>query len=251
MKYGRKPAVHNRRTFLRGLCLSRSLDTLGSPPNVSNDYTTAVGSNWQMFSNDRYGDCVEADTAHSLMLRTANVGAILVPTDEEVLALYSAVTGFDPNDAENTDKGTDETTMCQYLETQGFCGHKSSATGMIDPTNLDHIKWSVQLFGTCRLGIQVPAYAETQFNQGKVWDLDPSADQTIVGGHDVPIVGYSPGAFIVVTWGKLQAMTPAFLATFLDECHAEVYGDWIKAAGTAPSGFDLATLLADLTDIQE
>lgn len=250
MKLGRKPPVHTRRTMRSALILSRYLDPLGAAPADSNDYVSAVNKavngDWGMMGNDQWGDCVEADTGHSLMLRTANTGTIVIPTTQDIEALYTAVTGFNPNDP-NTDQGTDETTMCQYMETTGLLGHKSDGTAMVDTTNLDHVKWSMQLFGALRLGMNVPDYCMDQFNSGKPWDVvgDPQS-ANIEGGHDVPLVKYDSGMFYVVTWGKIQAMTPNFFKAFVDEAHAEVYADWIKSTGVSPSGFGLDALLSDL-----
>ena len=170
MKYGRKPPVHTRRTFRSGLVMARTLDALGAPPAASNDYKSKVTVPWQIFLNDTWGDCVCADTAHSLMLRTANTGTIMVPTDDDVLKLYEVVGGFDPSktarDGTNpTDQGCDENAMCVYLENTGFLGHKSDATGTIEPSNLDHIHWCIQLFGACRIGINVPALGANRVSE--------------------------------------------------------------------------------------
>jgi hypothetical protein len=102
------------------------------------------------------------------------------------------------------------------------------------------------LFGTARLGLNIPAYAEDRFNAGLGWDLDPSGDQTIVGGHDVPLVHYDAKTPYCVTWGRRITVSWAFLAAFLDEAHAEVYDDFLTAAGATPAGFGKAQLLADL-----
>src|SRR5271166_3827704 len=98
LKFGRKPAVHTERTRKSEKTMSIYLDTLGSPPVVSNDYIGAVTkqspSGWGMMGNDQYGCCVEADDGHYLMLRTANSGSIVIPTTDQILKLYSAETGF-------------------------------------------------------------------------------------------------------------------------------------------------------------
>jgi hypothetical protein len=182
------------------------------------------------------------------MLRTANTGTIVIPQDSDIVALYEAVGGYNPADP-STDQGCDETAMCQYLETTGFLDHKADAIGTVEPSNLDHIKWCVQLFGACRLGWSVPNYAMEQFDAGLPFDLDPSGDQTIEGGHDTPIVKYDGEYFYVVTWNKLQPMTPAFFSKYCDEAHSELFFDWIQSQGAAPSGLDLNTLASDLAEI--
>jgi hypothetical protein len=203
-----------------------------------------------MLGNDAVGDCTCADTAHALMLRTANASTIVVPTDQDVLALYSDISGYDPADP-SSDVGCNESAVAAHLEVFGFLGHKLDATAMIDPGNLNHVKWVVQLFGACRIGLNMPAYASAQFGSGAPWDVDLSLDQTIDGGHDVPIVKYDEGMFYVVTWGQLQAMTPAFFTKYCDEAHAEIFLDWIRVVGTAPSGFAIEQLVADLTSLKE
>lgn len=242
-KLGRRPARHTRRTMRSALVMARALDPLGTPPAASNDYVAAVKVPWQTFLNDELGCCVPADTAHALMLRTANASSIVIPTDPEVLKLYETVGGYIPGD-EATDNGCNELDMCEYLERTGFLGHKADAIGSVDPQNLDHLKWCVQLFGTCRLGLNLPQSAMDALDAGKPWDV--GGDTKIVGGHDVPIVKYDGEYFYVVTWGVLQPVTPAFILAYNEESHAELFADWIRSQGTAPSGLDLADLTAKL-----
>lgn len=253
MKFGRKPAVHTRRSFRSGLVIAYHLNQLGAPPDEA-DWTPAVdkatGGDWGVLGNDQYGCCVEADEAHALMLRTANTGTIVRPTEQDVLALYTAETGFDPKRPE-TDQGTDELSACQWMETTGFLGHRASAIGAVDPLNFDHLRWCIQLFGYARTGFAVPDYAEDQFNRGQPWDVEapgPSGPN-IVGGHDVPFVKYDQELFYCVTWGKLQAVTRAFVEQFFEEAHALLFDDWIKQGGLAPSDLDQRALLEDLHEV--
>lgn len=246
MKLGRKPARHTLRTMRSALIMASALDPLGTPPVVSNDYVGAVSVDWGMFLNDQLGDCVCADTAHSLMLRTANTSSIVIPTDNDVLALYEAVGSYVPGDS-STDNGCVCVDMCQYLENSGFLGHKSDATGVVDPQNLDHIRWTIQLFGACRIGLNLPQSAMDQFNSGQAWDVVGST--TDLGGHDVPLVGYDGQFFYCVTWGRLQNLTPAFLSKYSEEAHSELFFDWIQAQGNSPSGFDLSDLATKLSEL--
>lgn len=245
--YGRRSPQHTVLSFRSMLLMSQALSPLGAAPPASNDYAGAVKVPWEMFGNDTIGDCVAADTAHTLMLRTANTGQIVVPTESDVIALYSAVGGYVPGD-ESTDQGCDESAMCQYLVAHGFLGHKADLVGNIDPTVLDYVRWCVQLFGACRIGLNLPGYAEDQFDGRQPWDVSQYGDQS-TAGHDVPIIGYQGGTFTVVTWGRAQPMTEAFFLRYCEEAHAELYFDWIARQGTAPSGFDLETLASRLRQI--
>jgi hypothetical protein len=252
LKLGKKPAVHNDHTRRTAARLAEALAPLGNPPAVSDDYVSAVNlqagnNNWEMLGNDQYGDCVEADDGHYLMLRTANSGKIVIPTAEQVLELYSAETGFNPNDP-NTDQGTAETSDCVFMVQNGFLGHKADATASVDPLTLDHVRWCIQLFGGIKFGVNLPQSAMYQFNAGQEWTVLAN-DGGILGGHDVLGVQYDTSVFYVVTWGKLQRVAPAWLTKYADEAHALLFADWIKANGNAPNGFDLQTLLDDLGDV--
>ena len=181
------------------------------------------------------------------MLRTANAGTIIIPTDEDALSLYEAVGGFVPGNP-STDQGCDETAMCQYLEDTGLCGQKSAGAAMVDPTNIDHIRWTVQIFGACRLGIIVDERMEQQFSSRQPWETPADPNDPNAGGHDVPIVAYDTEHAYVVTWGGLQPVAWSLVgnSAFLDEAHAEAWPDFIRSGGTTPAGFDSQTLLADL-----
>jgi hypothetical protein len=251
LKFGRKPAVHNERTKQSGFAMDRALAPLGAAPAVSNDYVAAVdavtGGNWQMLGNDQWGDCCEADDGHYLMLRTANQGPMVIPTTAEVLALYSAETGFDPSNP-NTDQGTDEVSDCEFMVNTGLLGHKAESTAFVDPHNENYLKWCIQLFGGCKFGINFPQSAMDQFNAGQPWTVVAN-DGGIIGGHDVVGVKYDGTYFYVVTWGKLQAVSPAWIDQYADEAHVLLFPDWIAANGASPAGFSLMTLIEDLKAI--
>jgi len=251
-KYGRRAPVHDRRTMRLALALHPALAALGSPPTASDDYVSAVEkqspNGWQMFLNNELGDCTAADTAHQVMLHSANGGSIVIPTDDDVLSFYEATGGYVPG-SPSTDNGADEMTVCRYLQSTGMAGVKSAATAPVDPTNADHIKWTVQIFGACRLGIMVTDAMMSDFSAGRPWT---SMTGSIDGGHDVPIVKYDPSFAYVVTWGRLQPVAWSLLVNsdFLQECHCDVFADFVKAGGTAPNGFDLNGMLAALAQVE-
>jgi hypothetical protein len=261
-KVGRRPARHTLRTMRSAIVMHRHLAALGPPPTASQDYLTllehALGAVSQvggsgpygMYLNDQLGDCVCADTAHQVLLHTANSGTgFVVPTDDDVLALYEAVGGYVAGDP-STDRGCDETSMEEFLQHIGFCGQLSAGSGMIDPSNLDHVRWGIQLFGGVRLGIVVDEQMEQQFESNQPWVSPASPDDPNAGGHDVFAFAYdnAAGIFRVFTWGGIASVSAALMANsaFLDEVHGSVWPDFIAATGSAPNGFDLQQLLSDL-----
>ena len=257
LMFGRLPAQHTGGQLRRALVLSRHLDPLGKPPAVSNNYIKAVhdltGGDWGMMGNDRYGDCVKADDAHYLMLRTANTGKMVVPTTEQVVTDYMKQTG-------GQDTGLYEDQDDDWMEQNGMLGHKSVAHGSIDPSNMDHVRWGVQLFGRVRLGIAVTQEMVNQFDRGQPWTATDM--RHIVGLHDVPLVYYDQddhAPLVVITWGKEQRMSlhcfraccASLARQHEGETHVELFPDWIKEIGTAPSGLNLEQLTADLAHVSD
>lgn len=250
-KFGRKPALFSAHRLRAGLHLTSVLSNLTAPPPVSYDWSgaamLATRGNLGMYLNDNLGDCVPADTCHGLMVRTAAVGAMVRPSDVDALKMYEIVGGYVPGDI-NTDNGCVEADMCNFMMTQGLLGHRSVATapvvaGRLTPDLIDNLKWAVELFGPIRLGINLPASAEAQFDAGVPWTV--SGDLTIVGGHDVLLCRYNPTYAYVITWGQLRPVTWQWLEQFVEEAHMELFPDLIKGK-TTPHGFSLSTLTNEL-----
>ena len=109
----------------------------------------------------------------------------------------------------------------------------------------DQLALAIYLFGATGIGIKFPNTAMDQFNAGKPWDVAASAK--IEGGHYIPGVGRDvKGNFVIVTWGKVQLMTPRFYKKYCDECVAYVSAEALSTGGKTLEGFDLAQLQADL-----
>lgn len=272
LKYGRRPARITMAGMYRSHALVKHLVALGTPPPASPDWVTPVMNQstlgWGMAENDTYGCCVIADCKHTEMLRTANVGTIWSPTDQQVMSLYAYFQGMqiDPNDPNldantvqaylaNNDNGCNESTVIDYLTKTGWNGHKLDGAANLNPADINQIKWAVNIFGASRLGVNLPDSAMNQFTTGQPWDYVSTAN--LDGGHDVPVVKYdADGTVWVVTWGKLQPVTPAFMAgkysdgtPYVEEAHAELALDWVNTTGTSPNNFNLNQLLDELNAI--
>jgi hypothetical protein len=262
MKLGLNPFKHTLKTMRQAIKTASILDQLGPAPSASPGYSSNADAimkgDWQIDGNDQYGDCVFADVSHRIMCRTAQAaqGKIVVPTQAETLALYSEVTGFNP-DNPNTDQGGDLVTTAQYMQKTGMLiggvRHLEAANGVIDPTNVDHRKWAVCLFGCTPIALNLPQSAEDQFNAGQPWDY--VAGSPIVGGHDVLLVEYRPETlpsnpgYAVITWGKRWPVTDAFLVNYLAEVVPVGAQDFVTANGLAPSGVNLPQILQLLSEI--
>jgi hypothetical protein len=255
LRLGRNPTRWTTQNLRKAHRIQMTMNALPPPPAVSADFMAAVfrhtKGNWGMFLNDQLGDCVPADTGHELMLRTANTGVFLRPTNNDILKLYEAVGKYVPGDPA-TDQGCEEGAMCQYMVDTGLLGHKSIdyaaiATVVIDTAAITRIKWGIQLFGCVRLGVNLPQSAEDQFNAGQEWTV--SGDATILGGHGIPAVKYDTEGVWLVTWGKRIKASWQWLMTYGEEAWGEIYPDFIRSNGLSPDGFSLAQLIADLKEI--
>ena len=210
-------------------------------------YDISTKQRWYTANGIITHNCVEAQEGHFLMQRTANAGTIVIPTAEEVLALYTAETGFTPSNP-NSDQGTSMASDALYMCSTGLLGHKADATGWVNPANLANLQWCIQLFGGIGLGVNLPQSALDQFNANQAWAV-VADDGGIVGGHDIFASKYDGSFVYCITWAELVAVTPEWILKYADEAHGLVFLDWIEATGVAPSGLNLVQLVADLQQL--
>lgn len=241
-KLGKTPARPDAVTFR----LTRYLTTLPQPP-ATFGHESLLGTNIGMLGNDQYGDCVWAGAAHETMLWGDEANRTIAFTDASVLSDYSAVTGFNPADPAS-DKGTDMAVAASYRRKTGVLDgagarHKVAAYLAITKGDLSQTLTAAWLFSAVGIGIEFPQSAMAQFNAGQPWDVVPGSK--IEGGHYVPVVGYDGTNLVVITWGKLQLMTPAFFTTYNDESIAYLSLEMLTG-GQSLEGFNAAQLQADL-----
>lgn len=218
---------------------------LPKPPTVFGNHTLI--RDWGMFGNDTYSDCVFAGAAHETMLWLAQVGTPRQFSTANALSDYAAVTGFNPAKPD-TDQGTDMQQAASYRQKTGVIDaggirHKIDAYVALEPV-AEQVALAAYLTGAVGIGLRMPDTADGQFDRGEPWDVVRGVRGT--NGHYVPVVGRnSAGNFIVVTWGRLQAMTPDFLSAFMDEGIAYLSRERLKNE-ISPEGFNYAALQSDL-----
>jgi hypothetical protein len=102
------------------------------------------------------------------------------------------------------------------------------------------------LFGAVGFGMIFPLTTKTQFTHQQPWDLIPGA--VTEGGHYISVVGRnSAGNILLVTWGRLHAMTPQFARAYNDENIAYLSLEWLDSSSMlTPDNFDRAALVKDL-----
>lgn len=219
------------------------------PMPILQDWGSRV-TDWGMALNDRMGDCTVADIAHTLKQTSlyATGSEVSIP-DSEVVAAYSAISGYDPATGAN-DNGAIMQDVQNYWRKTGVGGHKSLAFAEVDVTNLDEVYAAINVFGSVHLGMDFPQSAMDQFNRGQGWTLSDINNQ-VVGGHDVVGVGYDKtrGVIYVVTWGRLIPVTNEFFKKYFVEGWVSIIPEWLDVTGHNPLGLDLQGLGQAVSDV--
>ncbi len=254
VKLGRKRPVWGPKLRLR-----RYLDhlVLPTPPATCDFSSKAMGSLSNLYLNDQYGDCVIAAGYHIVGVETGNADGSkpFIATDQEIVADYSAIGGFDPNNPNATDNGCDEQTALNYWTNHGFAdGTQILGWLAVDATNKEEIQQAMFLFENLLFGLELPDSWIDPFPSanGFVWNVgasDPS------NGHAVCGVGYNSKGVQIDTWGLLGTMTwEAIRALCVPKEGGELYvlltpDQVAKGQQTAPNGVAWADLLTDFREM--
>jgi hypothetical protein len=238
VKLGKQPRKDDSRT----LHLANYLQA-GQLPKIptSKDWSRKVPE-WYMLANDTLGCCTISGAAHMIMDWTANASTEIIPTDQDVIKAYSAVSGYNPQTGEN-DNGAVELDVLNYWRRTGVANHKIYAYAALEPQNHAHVKACVYLFGGCYIGLWLPISARNQ----RIWSVTqgPDAKPGSWGGHAVNVIAFDAHYLTVVTWGQLLKMTWGFWDKYCDESYAVLSQDFINN-GIAPNAIDWASLQQDL-----
>jgi hypothetical protein len=251
LKLGKGTARHDPRTLLMASYLTPALPT----PPANFDLTSTVKSPWGMMENDQIGDCTCAAAGHLIMEWTANAGKkMVVPTNKQIVAAYSAVTGYNPKTGAN-DNGAVELDVLNFWRQSGIAGHKIGAFVALEPSNHNHIMDAVYMFEGCYIGVELPISAQAQTQNHQPWSVPPGGTTGdgkpgSWGGHAIPVVAYDSRGVTVVTWGALQTMTWTFWEAYCDEAYAILSPDYMDDKQKAPQGFSISELQADLSDLK-
>lgn len=247
LKLGKLRPKINRKTLLFGKYAS---STLEQTPPAKVYWGYKMGNDLRMFKNDTVGCCTVAGPGHLIMNMTAHQGKMIVPTDEQIIEAYSAVSGYNPeltdDDGNNsTDQGAAITDVLDYWQTQGIAGHKILGWVQFNHKSKLQSDLATWLFGGIDVGVDLPRLAMEQFDDGETWHPTQS-DGGIEGGHCIVSGNYGKIGRKFVTWGKFQEATEDWISCYVDEAYAVISDDWFDTVGIAPNRFNKDELWKDL-----
>jgi len=210
------------------------------------------GFQWGMLANDKIGDCVIAMMLHSIEDFHLDAGAPPPAfTDADAITIYSAITGYNPNDP-SSDRGTDESAAMLHWEHPGLQTtdngtHTIVATVAVDPSNLNECRIAIDEFVDLQIGIALPITAQGQtewtvVGDGKTGNSAPGS----WGGHGIPYREYDAETFKCVTWGAELLLTVPFHQDYAQEGHVVVTQEMLNKQGVGPSGVAWDELIADI-----
>ena len=242
-KYGLKPVTEQPRLRL-GDYLKSGLPT----PPARFGHADLIAP--QMFLNDQLGDCAVAGSIEEVRLLNAERKVTVPFSDSAALANYEAIAGYIPGDP-MTDYGIDVHDLYGYRRDFGIADdhgnrHKIVAYAGLTPGDFDELVQALYLLTVVGIGIQVPDYAQAQFNAGGPWDV-LLGRHPIEGGHYIPVVARDGDTVDVFTWGGRIAMTRAFYSTFNTVAVVSFTEEMLIDDKTI-DGFERETLLADLPE---
>lgn len=193
--------------------------------------------------NTTAGDCTIAGAGRLIQAWSAANGNPVAFSDEQALAEYGAVEGYDPATGQ-PDDGCVETDVLDYWVKTGMYGNKLDSYAAVQPASLDHVRQTIWVFGGIYLGLDLPRSAEEQTDAGQPW-TDPFWSP-ILGGHCVVGLEYDENYIYVGTWGVRQPVSWDFFVRYFDAAYALANAAWIGADGKCPGGLVLSALVGDL-----
>ena len=214
------------------------------------DFAAKKRTPWRRMGNWTANNCTCATAGHMIECWTANATKEDIVLTREVMEVYIALSGYNPETDENDD-GLYYHDVLKYWRKNGIGGHKIKAYTTVNLKDPNHVRAAVYSFGGAYLGLDLP---NTIIKQ-ELWDVKPgglTGDRAIgsFGGHAVNIVGYDENFIYVISWGKVKRLTWEFLDTYGYVLYA-VISEAFFNNGVTPHGLDLNALEEDLMSISK
>jgi hypothetical protein len=208
-------------------------------------------TDWNMLANNIVGDCTIAGFLHILMVAARILGLDYNPTDAEALALYTAITGYNPraplvNGENPTDQGATLEQVVAYLLQHPIDGFSFLGQALVNITDMNDVALAAYNFPGLYTGVNLPLISQNQ----EIWDVTPwdlstnrNAQPGSWGEHCINLMDYDLDAKKVVfcTWGEPKVATFAWWKAYVEEARVLLPSDWLKSS-LSPNGINEAAL---------
>jgi len=230
-KLGRLPYRHDARTVRLVDYTTAALP----PPPPSRLWQTPV-RHWGMAGNDEYGDCVFATAAHAILSWRANASQNAAPiADRAVIQLARRWGGLDGYNILDRNK--------RWRKEEMWANRLGGFAGLV-PENIDLVKSVINEFGVADVGLNLPDAWLTEDDW--IHGVGPRYRPNRNNGHSVPLVGYDAEWLYAVSWDAIHRIEIRAFPPACDEAYALFDRGWLMAGGSAPPGFDVGRLEADI-----
>jgi len=197
--------------------------------------------------NDKLGNCTVAAMVHGIQAVSLYAqGAQFNVPDEDNLAFYKAVSGYDGTPA--TDNGADEHTVLRKMQSEGLSGYKILGWCDGQPEDHDELRQGMALFGPAYVGFMMPLAWQGK----KVWDVGSGRayKKGSWGGHALEIMRAGRDEEDPDSWGETDiVITRKAIEAYCDELHFTLWEKWFTQSGVSPSNLNLEQLKADMAEL--
>lgn len=221
--------------------LPQAADVLQLPAAPAR-YTAYLDSvaDWILGQNDRYGDCACVCPANIILALTTLALVKRRLSDAQILAFYTLVSGFDPNDP-STDNGCVVLDVLLKWHTAGIAYgdgvDRIDGYANVDFRDHEKVRQIIAFIGPIDLGVNLP----NGWMNAATWDVS-TAGVGIAGGHCITAIGYTEAGPLIVSWGQVFTVTWAAWDQFVMEAHIVLSRDALLASGRNPANVDWTVL---------
>jgi hypothetical protein len=211
--------------------------------------------------NTDWGDCGDAMTLHAFEAFHLDAGTPPPPfVTGDALHLYSAVSGFDPNQGppgqNPTDQGTDNQQLVNYLLSTGaLCAadgsvHRATASLFVDPADPVLSRIAMWEFVALFRAVGLPNTAQGQ-QAWKVVDPSLQGDAAVGswGYHDIPYFSYDGQRIRTDSWGLPILVDWDFDRAYAVQGFVLTTQDQLNLQGVSPAGVNWTKLNADIAKL--
>ena len=234
---------------IKRLAERASLHLMGAPAKA--DWFSKCPADGDPLGNDLVGDCDPVAKLRTMQVRVANAwGSTWKPTKEGAFALYSALTGFNP-DTLQPDNGTDTAQAMAYWVTYGIRLNDQTLDvihwATIDPSDDHELAIAIAHTGPLQVTLALPAAAQDLSTWSQPPGSGPSWAPGSWGTHRVAVGAYDGKVRVCRTWGNDVPIHPDFWWKYVVAADASLSRLWMETTGLSPANMDWEALASDMT----